>query len=76
MTSSCILPCRSQRWHPIGFIEQIQRLPLLIFWEEIGLCCTDVQSLKLLFCKAHVLFGHLVIGVQVRLEDKRVIRVE
>lgn len=34
--------CRGQRWHPIGFVEQIQKLPLLILWEETGLCCIDV----------------------------------
>lgn len=34
--------CRGQRWHPVGFIEQIKKLPLLIFWEETGLCRIDV----------------------------------
>lgn len=34
------------------------------------------QSLELLFGKAHVLFGHLVISLQGGLEDERVICVE
>lgn len=34
--------CRGRRGHPVGLIEQIQKLPLLIFREETGLCRIDV----------------------------------
>lgn len=68
--------CRGRGRHPVGFIEQVKELRLLIIWEEAGLCRIDVQSLKLLFGKAHVSFGHLVISVQGGLEDERVVRVE
>ena len=34
--------CRGQRRHPVGLIEQIKKLLLLILREETGLSCIDV----------------------------------